>query len=66
MPWRGCWREECAVALVMSGMNEDEKERQRRQRMRSLAIALALAALVALFYAATIVRLGGNVFNRPM
>jgi hypothetical protein len=50
----------------MSGMNEDEKERQRRQRMRSLAIALALGALVALFYAATIVRLGGNVFDRPM
>ena len=51
---------------MMSGMNQDEKERQRRQRMRSLAIALALAALVALFYAATIVRLGGNVFNRSM
>lgn len=50
----------------MSGMDQDEKERQRRQRMRSLAIALALAALVALFYAATIVRLGGNVFNRAM
>ena len=50
----------------MSGMDQDEKERQRRQRMRSLAIALALAALVALFYGATIVRLGGNVFNRPM
>ncbi|WP_210251917.1 hypothetical protein [Hyphomicrobium album] len=50
----------------MSGMDQDEKERQRRQRMRSLAIALALAALVALFYAATIVRLGGNVFNRPV
>jgi hypothetical protein len=50
----------------MSGMIEDEKERQRRQRMRSLAIALALGALVALFYAATIVRLGGNVFDRPM
>lgn len=54
------------MALVVSGMEQDEKERQRRQRMRSLAIALALAALVALFYAATIVRLGGNVFNRPM
>jgi hypothetical protein len=47
-------------------MDQDEKERQRRQRMRSVAIALALAALVALFYAATIVRLGGNVFNRAM
>jgi hypothetical protein len=54
------------VALVMSGMSDDEKERQRRQRTRSLAIALALAALVALFYAATIVHLGGNVMNRPM
>ena len=50
----------------MSEMDQDEKERQGRQRMRSLAIALALAALVALFYAATIVRLGGNVFNRPV
>jgi len=34
--------------------------------MRSIAIALALAALVALFYLATLVRLGGNVFNRPL
>lgn len=49
----------------MSSPDEEEKERARRQRMRSIAIALALAALVALFYAATIVRLGGNVFNRP-
>lgn len=50
----------------MIELNEDERERQRRQRMRSLAIALALAAMVALFYVATIVRLGGNVFNRPL
>ncbi|MFA6141654.1 MAG: hypothetical protein WC684_13110 [Hyphomicrobium sp.] len=50
----------------MSEMSEDEKERQRRQRMRSLAIGIALAALVGLFYVATIVRLGGNVMNRPI
>ncbi len=50
----------------MSEMSEDEKERQKRQRMRSLAIALALGALVVLFYVATIVRLGGNVMNRPI
>jgi hypothetical protein len=50
----------------MSGMNEDEKEQRRRQRMRSIAIGLALAALVALFYVATIIRLGGNVMNRPI
>jgi hypothetical protein len=41
-------------------------EAKRRQRMRSIAIAVALALLVGLFYAATIVRLGGNVANRPL
>jgi len=41
-------------------------EDKRRQRLRSLAIALSLALLVILFYTATIVRLGGNVFNRPL
>lgn len=39
---------------------------KRRQRIRSVAIALALGFLVVLFYAATIVRLGGNVMNRPL
>ena len=43
-----------------------DEERQRRRKMRSIAIALALAALVVLFYVATIVRLGGNVLNRPL
>jgi hypothetical protein len=47
------------------GEHED-REAQRRQRMRSLAVALALAALVVLFYVATLVRLGGNVLNRPL
>ena len=54
------------MALVMNGNRDEEQMRRRRQRMRSIAIALALAALVALFYIATIVRMGGNVFNRPM
>mgnify|MGYP000964626984 FL=1 len=45
---------------------ERELERRRRQRYRSIAIALVLGALVILFYIATIVRLGGNVFNRPL
>jgi thiol:disulfide interchange protein len=48
-----------------SDMNE-ERQRQKRQRMRSIAIALALGALVALFYIATIVRMGGNALNRPI
>lgn len=51
---------------IMAGEADEERRRMRRQRLRSVAIALALAALVALFYVATIVRLGGNVFNRPM
>ncbi|MFM9940256.1 MAG: hypothetical protein ACKVP7_12260 [Hyphomicrobiaceae bacterium] len=39
---------------------------KRPQKLRSIAIALVLTAMVALFYAATIVRLGGNVFNRSL
>jgi fatty acid desaturase len=43
-----------------------ETEAQRRMRMRNIAIALALAGLVALFYLGTMIRLGPNVFNRPI
>jgi len=50
----------------MNSEMDEERQRKKRQRMRSIAIALALGALVALFYIATIVRMGGNVFNRPM
>jgi hypothetical protein len=47
-------------------MQDAEKERQHRQRMRSIAIAWILAALAVLFFIVTIVRLGGNVANRPL
>lgn len=47
-------------------MQDAEKERQRRQRMRSVAIAWILAGLVVLFFVVTIVRLGGNVAQRPL
>lgn len=47
-------------------LEAESAEARRRQRTRSIAIALALGFLVALFYAATIVRLGGNVMNRPL
>ena len=54
----------------MDKKDEDRRgrdvESERRRRMRSIAIALVLAGLVILFYVATIVRLGGNVFNRPL
>lgn len=38
----------------------------RRRRARSIAIGLSLGALVILFWAVTIVRLGGNVVNRTL
>lgn len=46
--------------------NGEDEERDRRRRMRSIAIGLALVALAVLFYVATMVRLGGNVLNRPL
>jgi hypothetical protein len=46
--------------------DDDQKEWERRRRMRSIAIALALAGLAVVFYVATLVRLGGNVLNRPL
>jgi hypothetical protein len=41
-------------------------EEQKRRRKRSLALALALAALVALFYAVTIAKLGPQVLQRAL
>jgi hypothetical protein len=38
----------------------------KRRRKRSLAIALALGAMVALFYAVTIAKLGPQVLSRPL
>lgn len=39
---------------------------RKRRRGRSIALALALAALVALFYAVTIVKMGPGVLDRPL
>ena len=47
-------------------MQDAENERQRRQRMRSIAIAWILGALAVLFFIVTIVRLGGDVADRPL
>ncbi len=44
-------------------MTDDQKKRQRN---RSKAIAFALGALVVIFYAITIVKMGPGVINRPM
>ncbi|MGH6814119.1 MAG: hypothetical protein ACREC6_00280 [Hyphomicrobiaceae bacterium] len=52
----------------MAAPDDNDKARQqaRQRRMRSIAIALALVALAVLFYVATLVRLGGKVFDRPL
>ncbi len=47
-------------------MMQLSEEQKRRRRNRSVAIAWVLAGLVALFFVVTIVRLGGNVMNRPL
>lgn len=40
---------------------------RKAQRSRSIAIALALAAMVIIFYVATIAKFGpGIILNRPM
>ena len=54
------------ATLALMGDSQNEDERIRRQRRRNIAIALALVGLVVLFYVATIARLGGNVFTRPL
>ncbi|MBB5752055.1 hypothetical protein [Prosthecomicrobium pneumaticum] len=40
------------------------EEELRRRRARSIAIAWVLAGLVVLFFAMTIVKMGGNVASR--
>ena len=43
-----------------------DDEQKRRQRKRSIAIAWSLVGLIVLFFVVTIVRLGGNVAQRPL
>ena len=37
-----------------------------RRRKRSIALGLALGGLVLIFYVLTIVKMGGNVFDKVM
>ncbi len=46
--------------------DREQREWQRRRRMRSIGIGIALGVLAIIFYVATMVRLGGNVMNRPL
>lgn len=53
-------RQESAIDQSAAAANDS----QRIAKRRSIAIAVMLALMVVLFYAATIVRLGGNVINK--
>ncbi|MEO0730517.1 MAG: hypothetical protein AAFY64_09065 [Pseudomonadota bacterium] len=57
------------VALALIGTVLDvyaTPEAERAQKWRSLAIGVGLLLMVGMFFAATIVRLGANVFNRAI
>ena len=41
-------------------------EQKRAQRARNIAIALCLAAFVVILYVTTWVKLGANMFDRPL
>lgn len=43
-----------------------DEEFLRRRRRRSIAIALALVALVVIFYAVTVIKLGPQVLMRDL
>jgi len=43
-----------------------EETRLKRQRMRSIAIALSLVVFVMTFFILTVVRLGPDLFVRPL
>jgi hypothetical protein len=53
-------------ALEQDDGYKPDAEWLRQRRFRSIAIALMLIGMTALFYAATIVRLGSNALNRAM
>lgn len=46
--------------------HDPDAELKKRRRKRSIALGLALGALVLMFYAITIVKVGPGVLNRPL
>ncbi len=49
-----------AEPAAPTSADDREAERRRRQRKRSIAIAVVLVALVAIFYAITILQMTAN------
>ncbi|MCF6325708.1 MAG: hypothetical protein L3J21_00280 [Devosiaceae bacterium] len=56
------------VSAMTKEQTVDAKEetRLKRQRMRSIAIALSLVAFVMTFFILTVVRMGPDLFVRPL
>lgn len=50
----------------MAEPSDREAELTARRKRRSIALALALGALVVIFYALTIVKMGPGLFDRPL
>lgn len=46
-------------------MSDPEQERRARNG-RNIALALGLVAFVIIVFAVTIIRLGGNIIDRPL
>lgn len=54
-----------AVDIEAESVTLTERQTKAR-RMRSIAIAVSLLGLVAAFYAATVVKFGPQILDRPM
>ena len=50
----------------MSNITPSDEEAKRRRRRNSIALGLVLGALVLIFYALTIVKMGPAVLDRPL
>ncbi|WP_174235748.1 hypothetical protein [Pseudohoeflea suaedae] len=50
----------------MDNKVELTEAQKKARRSRSIALGLVLAALAVLFYVITVIKLGPNLFNRPM
>ena len=50
----------------MTNIVPSEEEAKKRRRRNSIALGLVLGALVLIFYALTIVKMGPTIFNRPL
>lgn len=50
----------------MSDPGREDPAAAKARRARNIAIALGLIAFVVLVYVVTIIRMGGNVLERPL